>query len=162
MMEKPRIKVPDSIKKIDEQIQALEYQIMNETKEIDKLMVDREIHRSSLEVLKQNKMRMIDEEIFNSKSFLDIVEPEDEDIKRDSDKEWILDELSKEFIKRNSDFEGAQLVGFTSSDEPNQISVMVNSIRGFMFLEIFYEIIGDKKLRIIKVKNITSDEEMYW
>ena len=62
-MNKPKIEVPESIRKIDSQIEALQEQIARETKEIDRLMYDREVHRKALDELSQTKRELVEEVI---------------------------------------------------------------------------------------------------
>lgn len=54
-MNKPKIQIPDPTEKIDIQIEALRAQIVRETKEIDRLLADREIHRRALDHLEAKK-----------------------------------------------------------------------------------------------------------
>lgn len=62
-MNKPKIEVPESIRKIDSQIEALQEQIARETKEIDRLMYDRDVHRNALDELNKAKKELIEEVI---------------------------------------------------------------------------------------------------
>ena len=62
-MNEPKIEVPESIRKIDSQIEALQEQIVRETKEIDRLMHDRDVHRNALYELNKAKKELIEEVI---------------------------------------------------------------------------------------------------
>lgn len=86
----------------------------------------------------------------------------DEELKYDNENKWVTEEISRIFAERYPHFEDAQWIGFTSQDEPNQVSYMVNAKGGFLMLEMFYEVIGEKKLIIKKFKLDSSGEEIEW
>lgn len=159
-MDKPKIKVPDSVKEIDKQIEALENQIAKDTKEINRIRYDRDIHRRALADLTEARMNIIDKEVFNSKGFDELVNLDK--MESNPEREWILEEVGREFALRNPKLKGAQFIGFGCIDEPNQISIMVNSKVGILFVDVFYEEIGNKKLRINKVRDVSSDLDLEW
>lgn len=76
-MNKPKIQIPDPTEKIDIQIEALRAQIVRETKEIDRFLADREIHRRALDHLEAKRVDLLDKEIFNSENFLLATEHEE-------------------------------------------------------------------------------------
>ena len=87
-MNRPKIEVPESIKKIDKQIEALQDQIARETKEIDRLMYDREVHRKALDELSQTKRELVED--YNLK------------YKYSSDFDWCIRILKKSNLIFNS------------------------------------------------------------
>ena len=87
----------------------------------------------------------------------------DESILRvDTENQWIVEEIKSIVESRYPKFEGAQWVGTSSDDEPDRVSFFTILKGEVMFLEFFYEIIGDKMLRINKVKDLNTEEEMMW
>lgn len=90
------------------------------------------------------------------------MENNEEVMRVDEEGRWKTEAISKQFEERYTMFKGSQWIGIASEDEPNQISFMVNGKNGIMFIEVFYEIVGDRELNIKKFRSVSGDEEIEW
>lgn len=161
-MDRPKVEVPDTLEKINKQIEALENLIISETKQINDIRYSRDIHREALDTLKAARIEMIDKKASSNNKFIKEKILENGVLKSDLSKQWIIEEIEMILSARNECFKGAQFIGLSSIDEPNQLSVMINAKFGILFVEIFYEIVGDEMLKITKIKDLKSEQEIEW